>query len=192
MFPNKLAKHFGANSEADSVEKLTLLDSQNVVICTQILNWEQLYSMAIPAFDLSNAYRWFAAELNNNLWARLDAGRWSADDAEQNIHAAHASCYHWLQVGNISHHARAECLVANVYVAAGFGESALRHALRCQELIEDSPYAFEDWDVAFAYDALARAYTLTGDVGEAEHYQQQAQAAWEAIVDEEDRAIFQK
>lgn len=148
--------------------------------------------MANPTFDTTTAHRWFAAELNNNLWPALDAGRWSADEVEQNIHAAHASCYHWLQVGNISHHARAECLVANVYAAAGFGESALRHALRCQELIEESPYAFEDWDFAFAYDALARAYTLTGDAGEAEHHLQQAQTAGDAIVDDEDRAIFLK
>jgi hypothetical protein len=148
--------------------------------------------MAIPTFDLSTAHRWFAAELNNNLWRAMEAGRWSADEAEQSIHAAHASCHHWMQVGNISHHARAECLVANVYAAAGFGESALRHALRCQELIEDSPHAFEDWDFAFAYDALARAFTLTGDTGEAEHSLQQAQTVGDAIVDEEDRSIFLK
>jgi len=148
--------------------------------------------MANPTFDTTAAHRWFAAELNNNLWLALDAGRWSADEAEQNIHAAHASCYHWLQVGNVSHHARAECLVANVYAVAGFGESALRHALRCQELIEDSPYAFEDWDFAFAYDALARAYMLTGDAGEAEYHLQRAQTAGDGIVDEEDRAIFLK
>ncbi|HRJ45388.1 MAG: hypothetical protein KJZ86_12540 [Caldilineaceae bacterium] len=148
--------------------------------------------MPNPTFDTHTAHRWFAVELNNNLWRALEAGRWSADDAEQNIHAAHASCYHWLEVGNISHHARAECLVANVYAVAGLGESALRHARRCQELLEDSPYAFEDWDFAFAYDALARAYGLTGDVGEAEHSLQQARTAGDAIVDEEDRAIFQR
>lgn len=148
--------------------------------------------MPNPTFDTAAAHRWFAVELNNNLWAALEAGRWSADEAEQNIHAAHASCYHWLQVGNISHHARAEVLVANVYVVAGYGESALRHALRCQELLEDSPYAFEDWDFAFAYDALARAYTLTGDAGEAEYHLQRAQTAGDDIVDEEDRAIFLK
>ena len=148
--------------------------------------------MAKPNFDISTAHRWFAVELNNNLWASLEAGRWSADEAEQNIHAAHASCYHWMQVGTISHHARAECLVANVYAAAGYGESALRHALRCHELIQDSPFAFEDWDFAFAYDALARAYTLTGDVGEADEFLRQAQSAGEAIVGDEEREIFQR
>jgi len=148
--------------------------------------------MPNPSFDLSAAHRWFAIELNNNLWRALEAGRWSADEAEQNIHAAHAACYHWLQVGNISHHARAECLLANVYATAGFGESALRHAVRCRELIEDSPYAFEDWDFAFAYDALARAYTLTGDAGEAANFRQQADSAGAAISDEEDRMVFER
>ena len=148
--------------------------------------------MAKPNFDISTAHRWFAVELNNNLWPALEAGRWSADEAEQNIHAAHASCYHWMQAGSVANHARAELLVANVYAAAGYGESALRHALRCQELIAENRFAFEDWDFAFAYDALARAYALTGDAGEAEHHLQQAQNAGDAIVDEEDRAIFQK
>jgi hypothetical protein len=148
--------------------------------------------MPKPTFDTAAAHRWFAIELNNTLWVSLESGHWSADEAEQNIHAAHASCYHWMQVGNASHHARAECLVANVYAVAGFGESALRHALRCQEIIEENRFAFEDWDFAFAYDALARAYTLTGDVGEAENFRQQAHAAGEAIVGDEEREIFQR
>lgn len=148
--------------------------------------------MAKPTFDTAAAHRWFAIELNNNLWKALESGRWSADEAEQHIHAAHASCYHWMQTGGVANHARAELLVANVYAAAGYGESALRHALRCQELIDENRFAFEDWDFAFAYDALARAYALTGDAGEAAHFREQAEAAGNAIVGDEEREIFQR
>lgn len=148
--------------------------------------------MSKPNFDTAAAQRWFAVELNNRLWAALEEPRWSAEEAEQHIHAAHASCYHWMQAGSVANHARAEVLVANVYAAAGYGESALRHALRCQELIDENRFAFEDWDFAFAFDALARAYALTGDAGEAAHFREQAQAAGKAIVGDEEREIFQR
>lgn len=148
--------------------------------------------MSKPNFDTAAAHRWFAVELNNRLWAALEDPRWSAEEAEQNIHAAHVSCYHWMQAGSVANHARAEVLVANVYAAAGYGESALRHALRCQELIDENRFAFEDWDFAFAYDALARAYGLTGDAGEAEYFRAQAESAGEGIVGDEEREIFQR
>jgi hypothetical protein len=33
-------------------------------------------------------------------------------DLERMIHAAHAACFHWLQVGSLLNHLRAECLLA--------------------------------------------------------------------------------
>jgi len=95
-----------------------------------------------------------------------------------------------MQVGTVANHGRGEFAVASVYAAAGLGEAALRHARRYLELIEANPNALEDWDRAFAYDALARAYAAAGDAAAAREARKQAQAAGNAIAEKEDREVF--
>ena len=146
--------------------------------------------MAEAPFEVAKAHRWFGIDLNNSTMDALDAGLITPDSCEPYIHAVHASCYHWMQVGTVANHARGEFAVASVYAAAGLGEAALRHARRCLGLIEGNPDEVEDWDKAFAYDALARAYAAGGDTAAARETREQAQAAGEAIADEEDREVF--
>lgn len=146
--------------------------------------------MAEAPFEVAKAHRWFGIDLNNSTMDALDAGLITPDSCEPYIHAVHASCYHWMQVGTVANHARGEFAVASVYAAAGLGEAALRHARRCLGLIEGNPDEVEDWDKAFAYDSLARAYAAGGDTAAARETREQAQAAGEAIADEEDREVF--
>ena len=47
-----------------------------------------------------------------------------------------------------------------------------------------------DFDIAFAYEGVARAYALGGNQQEAKKYLQLASAAGEAIADPEDKEIF--
>ena len=68
--------------------------------------------MSETPFDKAVAQRWFAIELNNATWEWLESGDYDVHVGEQMLHAAHASCHHWLQVGSAANHARAECLVA--------------------------------------------------------------------------------
>lgn len=146
--------------------------------------------MAEAPFEVDKAHRWFGIDLNNSTMDALDAGLITPESCEPYIHAVHASCYHWMQVGTVANHARGEFAVASVYAAAGLGEAALRHARRCLELIEGNPDEVEDWDKAFAYDSLARSYAAGGDTAAARETRKQAQAAGEAIADDEDREVF--
>ena len=146
--------------------------------------------MAEPPFDLDSAHRWFGIELNNRTMDALEAGEVTPETAESHIHAAHASCHHWMQVGTVANHGRGEFAVASVYAAAGLGEAALRHARRYLELVEAHPEEMSDWDAAFAYDALARAHAASGEVDSARQAREQAKAAGEAIAGEEDRLYF--
>ena len=148
--------------------------------------------MAEPSFDLASAHRWFGVELNNRTMDALEAGLVTPETGESYIHAAHASCYHWMQVGTVANHGRGEFVVANVYAAAGSGEAALRHARRYLELAQANPAQMADWDFAFAYDALARAYAANGEIGAARQAREQAQAAGDAIADGDDRAYFMR
>jgi hypothetical protein len=148
--------------------------------------------MPEPSFDLKVANRWFAVELNNAAWDWLEAGQYDALGAEQMLHAAHASCHHWLQVGSAANHARAECLVANVHAALGYGPSAMRHALRCIELTKKNANELADWDSAFAYDALARAHAASGETKQAGIVRMKARELGGKIAEKEDKAFFDK
>ena len=74
--------------------------------------------MAEPPFDLASAHRWFGIELNNRIMDALEAVRVTPETGESFIHAAHASCHHWMQVGTVANHGRGEFVVASVYAAA--------------------------------------------------------------------------
>ena len=63
-------------------------------------------------FDLNQAHRWFAIELNNLAWACVESTDRDEETTDRAIHAAHAACYHWLQVGDPLNHQRAQCLLA--------------------------------------------------------------------------------
>ena len=144
----------------------------------------------IAPFEITEAHRRFGIDLNNSTMDALDAGLVTPESGEAYIHAAHASCYHWMQVGTVANHARGEFAVASVYAAAGLGEAALRHARRCLDLIEENPDQVEDWDYAFAWDALARAYAASGEEGMAREAMARARSAGDSIADEEDRGFF--
>ncbi len=145
-----------------------------------------------PPFDVAAAHRWFAARLNNRTWELLESPDRSADESEEMVHAAHAACHHWREVGTVAHQARAECLLANVYAALRRGSSALRHAGRCVDLTEAHAGDMTDWDLAFAYDCLARATAASGSAEEARGLKRRARDAGDAIAEAEERSMFDR
>jgi hypothetical protein len=62
------------------------------------------------------------------------------------------------------------------------------HARRCLEICEAN--GIGDWDLAFAYEALARAGRVAGDRDQAARFLLQAKAAGERIADGEDRELL--
>lgn len=145
--------------------------------------------MAQPSFDVAAAHKWFAIECNNEAWSLLEAASRTAAEGERLVHLAHAACHHWLQVGTVLNHARAQNLLANAYAAIGRGEPALHHARRTQELLKEANEVAADWDWAFAHDALARAHAAAGDAS-AGAFRAEARAAGDRIADPEDKAAF--
>ena len=116
----------------------------------------------------------------------------SREDDDRLLHAAHASRFHWGEAPECrpENLARGEWLCSRVYVVLGRPEPALHHAQRCLELCER--HGIGDWDVAYAYEALARAAMLAGDTGEAARRKAQARTAGDAIADADDREQFER
>ena len=124
--------------------------------------------------------------LFNGVW-KLIASR---EDDDRMLHMAHASRYAWGEAPacrpeNI---ARGEWLVSRVYCVLGRGEPALFHARRCLSVCESS--GIGDWDLAYAYEALARAASAAGDFSGATEWRERARAAGDAIADPVDREHF--
>jgi DNA-binding transcriptional MerR regulator len=126
-----------------------------------------------------------AIDLFNGVWRLLEKENRTIEDDDTMLHMAHASRYHWGQVGAPVNLSRGEWQVSRVYSVLGRPEPAMYHARRGLEIIRANGIA--DWDLAFAYEALARASAVAGDKEQARVWTEQALAAAEDIADPEDR-----
>jgi hypothetical protein len=133
--------------------------------------------------------RLLAAQLFNDTWRLLEQEQRTRADDDRMIHTAHASRYHWGQVPAVTpaHLARGEWLISRVYAVLERPEPALHHARRVLDLCQEN--AIGDFDLAFAYEALARAHAVAGDAARTRDYTDQALAAAEDIADDEDRDL---
>lgn len=136
------------------------------------------------------AHRFFGGQLNGAVWQLLEKADRSEAEDEIMVHAAHGSLYHWLQVGTAVHQQRGEWMLSHVYAELGRAETAMRYAKRCQQLTEAHAELMEDFDLAYAHEALARANAAAGNRAQAEEYLALAQAAGQKIADEESKKYF--
>ena len=104
------------------------------------------------------------------------------------IHGAHASRFLWGQVGDAANRTRGEWQCSRVYAVLGRAEPALYHARRCLEICEQN--GIGDWDLAVAYEALARACRVAGDEAGLARNLDAARAAMQTIQDPEDREVL--
>ena len=65
-------------------------------------------------FDINKAHVHFAKKINGRVWELLGKEERTQAQDEEMIHAAHASLYHWLQVGTGAHHQRGEWMISHV------------------------------------------------------------------------------
>jgi hypothetical protein len=130
----------------------------------------------------------FAVELNNLVWNLLGKKDRTGQEDETMVHAAHASCYHWSKVGTAVNLQRGEWLISRVYAVLNRPEPALHHAKLCMELTTENNLV--DFDLAFAYEGMARAYACSGEKAESEKYIGLAKEAGEKIKNKEDKNIF--
>jgi DNA-binding transcriptional MerR regulator len=127
-------------------------------------------------------HRRLGIDLYNRTWTLMDS------PGEEMLHCAHASAYHWMQGGGTTaNRARSEWLCSRVYSILGRPEPALQHARRCLELVESAPEEMEDWDLAGAYEALARAHLAAGDAQDARRFFELGREATAKIANPEDR-----
>lgn len=129
-----------------------------------------------------------AKELFNYTWTLLETGDRTGEQSELMINTAHASRAFWAEFGEPVHFARGEWQISRVYSTLGRAEPALHHARRCLEICEANEIC--DFDLAYAYEALARANAVAGDRELASRYEQLSRDAAAAIAGADDRALL--
>jgi len=133
-------------------------------------------------------HRRAAVDLFNFVWTLLDKSERSSDEIDAMINAAHASCYHWSRCGEPVNQARGHWQISRVYAVLHRGEPALWHATRSLAICQE--HGLDDFDLAFAHEALARAAAVGGDVGGREKHLDLARRAAEAIAEQDDREVL--
>jgi DNA-binding transcriptional MerR regulator len=140
-----------------------------------------------PADD-KDLHRHWGKTLFNDTWRLMEKEDRTPDEDAQMIHQAHASAYHWLQAGGPEHFARSHWQCSRVYCVLGRGEPALYHARFVLDLCQR--HGIGDWDLAFAYEALARAHAVAGDKDEARRWLELARLASADIAEDDDRELL--
>lgn len=133
-------------------------------------------------------HRKIAVDCFNTTWKVLEKENKTAEDQAEAILLAHTSLWHWMQCGEPIHSQRGEWMISRVYAVLGYGEMSLFHAQRC--LNYTTTHNFKDFDLSFAYEAMARAYWICGRKGDALPFYLLAKNSADQIEKTEDRDYF--
>lgn len=133
--------------------------------------------------------RQLATDLFNHAWSLMEQPGRTPEQDDEMLHAAHASRYHWGEVGTPANRARGEWQCSRVYTILGRTEPALHHARRCLAICE--AHDLVDWDLAAAWEAIARAQWVAGDRVSSSAALVRGREALSGIADPEDRALVE-
>ncbi len=139
---------------------------------------------------LKDCSAYFAKTANQQVWKLLQKRSRTKEDNELMIHSAHASCYHWLEVGTIVHNQRSHWLLSRVYTVTKDAPNALKYAKKCLELTKKYSKEMKDFDTAYAYEAMARANFLNRQTVYANRYLEMAKKAGQQIKNLDDKKLF--
>lgn len=130
----------------------------------------------------------FAVEFNNSAWDFFEMDTRTEEQTLDMLHMAHASRFHWGVVGTPMNLERGEWLVSRAYSEAGVAERAIFHGNNCLSICLEN--SIGDFDLAFAYEGLTRAWKLDNNEDKYKKYKKLALEAGEKIGKKEDKDYF--
>lgn len=133
-------------------------------------------------------HRRIAADLFNYTWSLLDQKERSPEEADELLHAAHASRYHWGHAGTPLNRSVGEWQISRVYSVLGRAEPALYHGRRALETARR--HRLGRFYLAYAYEALARAAAVAGQRRARDRYLREARRVGAKVRDRDDRRML--
>lgn len=126
-----------------------------------------------------------AIDLFNLTWDLIEKQDRTESENDTMVYAANASRYHWGIVGSALNFARGEWQISRVYAILDRAEPALHHANKSLKLCLE--HDLGDFDLGFAYEALARANAVKGNLAEQERNIELALETAEKVDNEENK-----
>jgi DNA-binding transcriptional MerR regulator len=126
----------------------------------------------------------------NATWDLMEEEGRTPEDDDLMLHMTHASALHWTRAAGVKpeNFARSQWQVSRVNAVLHRPEACLFHAQRVLDICLAN--GIGDWDIAFAYEALARAHAIAGDMEGARAMTERALEAVEQIVEDDSRKII--
>ena len=130
-------------------------------------------------------------EMNIQTWNLLGKEDRKEQDDIRMINFAKASLYHWQHSPKFEpvNEQRGQWMTSHVYAILGRGEEALESARETMRLTKQ--HNFKDFDLAYAYEALARTHAALGNKDECNRWLNKAKEAGELIDSVGDKKIFE-
>ncbi len=129
-------------------------------------------------------------ELFNKTWGLMEKAERTQAEGAIMLEFAHASAYHWSFLGKVVNKQRSYWLISRVYAELGIPDACLLFANLCREITVTGLSEMQDFDIAFSFEALARASVLMGEFEKGSEMFRLANEAGNKINDEEDRNVF--
>ena len=138
----------------------------------------------------NNNHHYMGIEMNNQTWGLLDKKDRSEQDNIRIINFAKASLYHWRKSDkyNVENEQRGQWLISRVYAILGQSDEALSYAKEVLKITEDNN--LKDFDLAYAYESMARAHSISENIDESEEWYKKAKTAGDLIANEKDKKYF--
>jgi uncharacterized protein YndB with AHSA1/START domain len=162
-------------------------------IKTLLETGDTLPAPAAPEADVVDdpSAEWHRAqgvECNNSVWALVGEPA-SPERDEELLRRVYASAYHWQRAARRQpvNEQRALYMQAKVHLLVGNAAESLRYAERCMALTRE--LGLDDFDLAYAHEAMARGLHAVGRTDEA--MVEWAAAKATPVVDADDREIVE-
>ncbi|MBC8312117.1 MAG: hypothetical protein H8E72_07400 [Candidatus Marinimicrobia bacterium] len=140
--------------------------------------------------DEQKFHHYMGIEMNIQTWNLLGKDDRTEQDDTRMVNFAKASLYHWKLSPKFEavNQQRGEWMISHVYAVLGKGEEALYHAKATMNLTDE--HKLKDFDLAYAYEAMARAYAVLGKKDDFVEFYSKAKDAGKLINGSEDQKYF--
>lgn len=133
----------------------------------------------------------YAVEYNNLVWELLVRDTRTPEEDEMMVHAAHASYLHWVTAGSELHRQRGVWLLARVYAELSMGPMSRKFAEQCRAMTDAHADQMEEFDKAYALEAMARSHAVSGEFEDAKLYYEQLKEEIETLSNPNDRELVE-
>jgi hypothetical protein len=143
-----------------------------------------------PEFDLAAAHQYFSADCFNKTWDYIDKPVRTTREGDAMLHLSLASLWHWTQ--------REDCTdtnlsigywqVSRVFALLQQADNARHYGELCLEASQKK--GVQPFYLGYAYEALARAEQVAGNLDKMENFLVQAHQTAALISDAEEKKML--